>query len=98
MTLILIAELHAKPGRSDEVLRALTDMIAPSEAEPGCVSYRPLVDPSGEGKILCLEEWVDEEALEHHFATPYFKDVAALFDDLLAEPFQLRRLRPQSDG
>ncbi|MDO8212088.1 putative quinol monooxygenase [Conexibacter sp. CPCC 206217] len=34
-----------------------------------------------------VEEWADREALDVHFATPHFKHVAAVFDEILVEPF-----------
>lgn len=92
MSLVLIAELRPHPGQTDEVMRALSAMIEPSMAEPGCLGYRPLADSAG--SVVCLEEWEDEEALQFHFTTEHFKTIAALLDDLLAEPFQLRRLQP----
>lgn len=98
MTLVLIAELSARPGNTHKVLDLLTSMIEPSMAEDGCLSYRPLVDPAGEGIVLCLEEWVDEDALQFHFATTYFQDVAAQLGELLSEPFRLRRLTPVEES
>jgi quinol monooxygenase YgiN len=94
MTLVLIAELSAKPGNTQKVLDLLNSMIEPSMAEDGCLGYRPLVDPAGDGRVLVLEEWADEDALQFHFATPYFQAAAAQLAELLSEPFQLRRLSP----
>lgn len=69
-------------------------MIEPSQAEHGCLGYRPLVDPNTPGAMIIIEEWVDEEALKLHFDTPHLKRVAAVLDEVLAEPFALRMLTP----
>ncbi|GAA3749627.1 putative quinol monooxygenase [Streptomyces tremellae] len=91
-TLVLIAEFQAGPGQEDALRDALAAMIAPSEAEAGCLGYRPLIDPARPGAMICLEEWRDNAALESHFQTPHFKNVARVLDAILAAPFTLRRL------
>jgi quinol monooxygenase YgiN len=67
-------------------------MIEPSTAEPGCLGYRPLADLNRPGAMVCLEVWADEAALQFHFTTPHFKHIAAVLDEILAEPFGLNRL------
>jgi quinol monooxygenase YgiN len=91
-TLTLIADFQAKPGQGGRLREELTAMIAPSLAEAGCRGYRPLVDPNRPDAMVCLEEWDNEAALQFHFGTPYFKHVGEVFDEILAEPFKLRRL------
>jgi (4S)-4-hydroxy-5-phosphonooxypentane-2,3-dione isomerase len=97
-TLTLIAGFQAKPGQETRLREALSAMIEPSEAEPGCLSYRPLDDPIRPGAMICLEEWEDEAALQFHFGTSHFKNVAAVLDEILAEPFTLRRLTSVSEA
>ncbi len=91
-TLVLVADFQAKPGQEDALRDALAAMIAPSEAEAGCLGYRPLSDPARPGAMICLEEWADDAALELHFRTPHFQRVARILDEILAAPFSLRRL------
>ncbi len=97
-TLVLVADFQAKPGQEDALSDALAAMIAPSEAEAGCLGYRPLVDPAKPGAMICLEEWRDDAALEAHFETPHFQGVARILDEILATPFSLRRLTPAQEG
>ena len=97
-TLVLIASFQAKPGHEDRLRDELTAMIAPSEAEEGCLGYLPLADPNRRGAMLCLEEWADEAALQYHFTTPHFERVNAALATILAEPFGLRRLTDIPDG
>lgn len=91
-TVVLVAEFLAGPGQEEALSDALAAMVAPSEAEAGCLGYRPFTDPARPGAMICLEEWRDEAALEAHFRTPHFKNVARVLDDILATPFTLRRL------
>jgi quinol monooxygenase YgiN len=91
-TITLIAAFQAEPGQEHRLREELTAMIEPSEAEPGCVRYRPLIDPKAPGAMVIVEEWVDKAALEFHFTTRHFKRVAAVLEEILAEPFTLTML------
>lgn len=91
-TVVLVADFQARPGQEKALRDALAALVAPSEAEAGCLGYRPLADPAKPGAMICLEEWCDEAALESHFRTPHFQNVARILDDVLATPFLLRRL------
>jgi quinol monooxygenase YgiN len=93
-TLTLIAAFQAQPGQEERLRRELDAMIEPSVAEAGCLGYRPLVDPNRPGAMVIVEEWVDHAALDHHFTTPHFRRVAAVLDEILAEPFALKKLTP----
>jgi autoinducer 2-degrading protein len=88
-SLTVLASFRAKPGRRDEVLDALIAMIEPSLAEDGCLAYRPYADATDPDRVVLVERWVDRAALDFHFTTPHFKDVAAKLEELLAEPFTL---------
>jgi len=97
-TLTLTVAMQAKAGQEDRLREELTGMIEPTEAEAGCLSYRPLVDPNTHGAMLIVEEWVDRTALDVHFTTPHFNRIAAVLDEVLAESYDLRFLRPAADG
>jgi len=88
----LIAGFEARHGHEQQLLHALTAMIEPSLAEPGCLAYRPYVDPNTLGRMIIVEEWASQAALDSHFSSPHFLQVAAALDELLAKPFTLRRL------
>lgn len=96
-TLMLVASFQAKPGREDQLRDELNAMIEPSLAEDACLAYRPLLDPSRPGAMVCLEEWTDEAGLQHHFTTPHFKRISEALDDILVEPFGLHRLTDVPD-
>ncbi|WP_030143111.1 putative quinol monooxygenase [Mycetocola saprophilus] len=91
-SLVLVAAFQAKAGYEDRLREALTNMVEPSLAEAGCLGYRPLSDPAVPGAMICLEEWTDAAALEFHFQTPHFIEVAKVLNEILAVPFALRRL------
>jgi quinol monooxygenase YgiN len=87
MAFTMVVNFQSKPGAEQRLQDELNAMIEPSLAEPGCLGYRPLVDPNQSGAMVIIEEWAEEEALVQHFATPHFKRVSEVLDEILVEPF-----------
>ncbi|MFE7800702.1 putative quinol monooxygenase [Nocardia sp. NPDC057440] len=90
-TLTLNVRFHAKPGREADLRETLEALVAPTVAEPGCLRYELYLHPTDPSRMVLLEEWVDAAALAEHFATPHLKQGAAALEEILAEPFQIRR-------
>jgi quinol monooxygenase YgiN len=95
-TLTIVAGFIAKPGQEQRLRDELTAMIEPSLAEEGCLGYQPYADPARPERMVIVEEWADAAALDHHFTLPHFTHVAAVLEEILAEPFTLRRLTDAS--
>ncbi|MEV6427975.1 antibiotic biosynthesis monooxygenase [Nocardia sp. NPDC051463] len=91
-TLTLIAGFTAKPGQEQRLRDELTAMIEPSLAEAGCLAYQPYSDPHRPDRMIIVEEWVDSAALDYHFTLAHFEHLAVVLDEILAEPFTLRRM------
>lgn len=89
---ILIASFEAKLGREEALRRELDAMVEPSLAEDGCLGYRPYLSPNDPSRMIIVEEWASQAALDQHFQTPHFKRAADALGDILAEPFSLTRL------
>ena len=87
MPFTIIVTFQAKPGEDQRLQDELSGMIEPSLAELGCLGYRPLADPNQAGAMVIIEEWAGDEALKEHFATPHFKRVVEVLDEILVEPF-----------
>ncbi|MFX0574965.1 putative quinol monooxygenase [Nocardia nepalensis] len=92
MTLHVVAEFRANPGREDRLRTALEAMIEPSLAEPGCLVYQPYTDPNDSTRMVLIEEWTGPEALDEHFTTPHFFHVRDVLAQILAEPMVVKRL------
>jgi len=91
--LVLLAEFRAAPGSEARLRQALAGMVEPSLAEPGCLEYRPYVDPTDPARMLIVEQWQDRAALDYHFQTEHFRKVSDVLDQILAEPFTIRHLK-----
>jgi|FLOH01.1.fsa_nt_gi quinol monooxygenase YgiN len=80
---IIVAELEAVPERRAELMQLLTGMLAPSRAEPGCVSYRYFIDSENANIVHFFELWQDQAAIDFHFATPHFQHLGEAVGDLI---------------
>ncbi|MEV5573395.1 putative quinol monooxygenase [Spirillospora sp. NPDC052269] len=92
MTLFVVAELRSVRGQEDRLRTALEAMIEPSLDEPGCLAYQPYADPNDASRMVVVEEWTGQDALDEHFATPHFEHAVKVFEGILAEPMTVRRL------
>lgn len=66
MSIRLIITMTAAPGRADELGDALKARCEEVVGEPGCEQFeifQSLVDPD---KLLLLEQWKDQDALDVH--------------------------------
>ena len=72
-----------------EVLRQLT---AASRLEEGCINYIAHFVEDNPATVVIYEQYVDEEALEHHRNTPHFLQLAKGGLYLLKHTRELERL------
>jgi quinol monooxygenase YgiN len=65
--------------RSDDRQRVadlLASLAHASRQEAGCVTYVPHVVDGEPDTVVIYEQYADQKALDHHRATPHFKDCA----------------------
>jgi quinol monooxygenase YgiN len=87
--LTVLARVRAKTGLEAEVFRMISDLIAPTRAEEGCINYvlhRSQDDPA---LFFLYENWRSRKDLDDHLATPYLQNFLGKVPDLLAEPVDL---------
>ncbi|MGE5645283.1 MAG: putative quinol monooxygenase [Acidobacteriota bacterium] len=73
MSVVVIAEFTAKPGKAGELAAAFRAMIAPTRLEPGCLRYELNQEENDPGAFVFVEAYQDRAAFDAHCATPYFK-------------------------
>jgi quinol monooxygenase YgiN len=76
MAFVVIARWTARPGREEEVSRAILELIAPSRAEPGSRCYQPSRDPHDPRVFVLFEVYVDEAAYRAHAESDHFRRLA----------------------
>ena len=88
----IIGTVVAKPEKRDELMRILTAQVAPTRAEPGCISYDFHCDKSDPNVFVFYENFVSKEALEDHLKKSQLKPLMDRLDELLAKPVDIRYL------
>lgn len=80
MSLSIIATIVAQPEHRETVFQALTAMLAPTRAEAGCRQYDLHADQSDPNRLVMIERWADDAALDAHIATPHMAQLKAIID------------------
>jgi quinol monooxygenase YgiN len=78
----IIAVLHARPGKLNELRSLLDRMIGPSRAEAGNLRYDVWQDQSDQTRLVLDELYVDADAVARHRASDHFQNYLALIGDV----------------
>jgi quinol monooxygenase YgiN len=91
--LTVIARMKAKPGKEEDLRRAVLALIEPTRREDGCAQYDLHVHTDDPGCFLFYENWASPEHLERHAASAHFRAFEKIVGDLLAEPMHVETYR-----
>ena len=86
MKVDVVAHLQANPGREEALRSVLTEFVAPTRLEAGCLRYDLYVDLDDPTKFTFIEEWETREALDNHGQSKHIALGRAKFPELLAQP------------
>jgi quinol monooxygenase YgiN len=89
----LVVVFRAAPGKTDDLRAALLDLTVATRAEDGCVLYDLHEDVNDPDVLAFYEIWATPAAHAAHDATPHVQGFVARFDELLAGPPRVNRLR-----
>ena len=84
--LTVVAEMKAKPGKEEELRKAVMALVEPSRKDEGCVQYDLHIHTNDPGRFVFYENWTSAELLAKHAASPHLTAFGELSKDLLAEP------------
>ena len=73
MALAVEVEVRAKEGQLGAFVEYMREMIALTKEEDGCTAYDLYEAGDGSGKVLLIEVWESQEALDKHMAADHFK-------------------------
>ncbi len=81
---IITVSCTVKPENRNELVALCKEMLIPSRAEEGCITYNFYQDAADENKFFFYEVWKDQAAIDFHFKTKHYLDFPPKFD-LLTE-------------
>ena len=82
--LIVIGDATAAPGRRDELVAAARAVAAATRADRGCLAYSFAADLEDENRILGIEVWADQAALDAHMDHDHTRDFLRVAPGLVA--------------
>ena len=86
--IILRQKMRAKPDKSNELMSALAEIIAPARATKGVINFdiaRDLLEPDS---FIATAIYEDGAALERQESRPEVHEAMAILPESLAEPLE----------
>jgi quinol monooxygenase YgiN len=97
--LIVLGDATAAPGRRDELVAAARAVAAATRGDDGCLAYRFAADLEDPDRILGIEIWRDQAALDAHMDHDHTHRFLAVAPGLLAaEPTMTFHSVPDPDA
>nr|WP_318539136.1 putative quinol monooxygenase [Terribacillus saccharophilus] len=93
----ILATLSAKEGKQDQLRKVLTDVVAPSRSEEGCMLYAVHESEERDGTFVFFEKWKNDAAFQTHLETEHYKAYRELSAPYLASR-EVKRLYDISDS
>jgi quinol monooxygenase YgiN len=73
-----------------DFIEAARSVIDSSNMEPGCISYHLYQDPYDQTRFVFVEEWADQDAIDHHFSMSYYIAFGPKVTAWQSEPVDLK--------
>lgn len=87
--IILNAKITLKPGKREEIIPKMQNLIKATRAEPGCINYELYASTEDENVLMMFEKWESREALDSHIQTEHFKAFGAEIEEYLAKEMEI---------
>ncbi|MEM7240244.1 MAG: putative quinol monooxygenase [Pseudomonadota bacterium] len=84
MSLTILAQITAVPGKEDLVRSELEKLVPITRAEAGCLQYDLHVDTSEPGVFAFYENWETRELWQTHMNAPHLAAYMAATDGAVA--------------
>jgi quinol monooxygenase YgiN len=89
----VIAKLIARPGKRDEVIAALSELVSEAENEPGTLVYTVAADTGEDVTVWVFEVYADDAAIQAHISRDAFKATVTKTQDITV-PGEYHILKP----
>lgn len=80
--IIMTVTFQARPGKEAELREALSEVVAPTQQEDGCLFYHLHVAAGDPAKFLFHESWASQAHHEAHDRTPHIQRLRARIREL----------------
>ena len=87
----VVAHVHAKAGKEEELKRVMLSLITPTRKEAGCIRYELYQNKEDPADLTFVEDWESGEALNTHMQTSHFQTAVAQIPMLASGPPDIRR-------
>ncbi|HWX86752.1 MAG TPA: antibiotic biosynthesis monooxygenase [Solirubrobacteraceae bacterium] len=84
--IVLRFKLQCQPQKTEQVMAALSEVIAPARATPGVISFDIARDLSDPHSLIATEVFADEAARERQESLPQVGKVMALLPESVTGP------------
>jgi quinol monooxygenase YgiN len=84
--ILVLGSVTAREGRLDEALALSLEHVARSRAEPGCIAHAVHHDGENPLRLVFVEQWADQAALQAHFKVPASRAFGKALAELASEP------------
>ena len=61
---VVVAVFEAKEGEEERAKNTLSDLVAPTHSEDGCLKYTLQRDRNDPTRFILVEQWTSQEALD----------------------------------
>lgn len=89
----LFARIVPKPEHFEDARQAIQEIVPATRREAGCREFVLHEARDGAGQLFIYETWDDDAALEDHYAQPYTRAVFRRYEDWLATPVEITKLK-----
>jgi quinol monooxygenase YgiN len=86
--IIMTVLFEARPGKEAELRKALTDLLAPTRQEDGCLFYDLHVAADNPSRFLFHESWASDAHHDAHDRTPHIQALRARMGELSLPPLK----------
>ncbi len=87
--IIIHAFINVKSEQREKFLELAKQVVAPSQAEEGNITYHFYEAPEQHGNFVFVEKWKDQTAIKEHEETSHFKKFFEGIEELLRVPVQV---------
>ena len=90
----VVAVLSAKPGSESILRQALADLVGPTRAEPGCISYELFASATDAAVFITVEKWRSQDDLDAHMQTDHIQKALTTVGDAFGAAPAIHPLSP----